>query len=674
MKRIITLAIAVVSALQLSLASSFDLSSSSASGIYKMEVGGTPEEGILDRVSVTLPEYKRAVLFASPQKDFYSINQLQPWQSTDIHSIYTSDRIKSKPQNCVFFIAFELADGEYLTIQPISAERVMSWIEVQGKSEIDVVCGTMGTGEISNEEAPIFAYTRSSNLYEAIYTQWSDLLDCEQVEGHTNWRDNKEYSEIYKYLGWCSWEQYRKNIDEELLVSAIDEIERSEIPVRWVLIDDGHQTEEGVALINFEISQDKFPNGWGPIIDKRSDKIKWFGLWHCMYGLWAGISPNHTMDDLAEYMAPSRRKKMILGESPVGSKIFYEMLVNSVADPGFDFTKIDVQAGDFSNYIGGVNPVVAHRQNAENLEAETHAKLNGLMNCMAQSLPCIFNTRYSATTRVSVDYRLNNIPMARSHIYQSFQNSIWMGQTIWPDHDMFHSSDVKLGRFMAVSKAISAAPIYLSDAPKDFIPEYITPLAYEDGELLRPLAPGVPLPESFFADALLGDQSYSVIAPMTPRSAAIVAYHVADEGVESAGVTITEQDYTYADGMVQPYPGMRVLPKEGLVYYDWYNKSGGKLNGSYSFDLDVVEDRIVLLVEIENGWSVIGLEDKYLSTVAVKSQSTTKKSIEVELQEAGTILVYSKKPIKSSTSGEIEHIGGDIYRITATKCKVTLGR
>ncbi len=393
-----------------------------------------------------------------------------------------------------------------------------------------------------------------------------------------------------------------------------------------------------------------------------------------MYGEWNGVSVDHTMDDLRGYMIPRSESALITAETQEASDLFFSKLVNSVSEPGFDFTKIDVQTRDFVNYIGKGNPVVAHRQNAESLEAATNAKLDGLINCMAQSLPCIFNTRNSAVTRVSVDYKLNNIPLAISHIYQSYHNTAWMGQTIWPDHDMFHSSDAKLGRLMAVSKAMSGAPIYLSDAPRDMLSELINPLVYADGELLRPLAPGTPLPDTFFSDALLGIDVYRVIAPTSVTSAAIVVYNISSEYIDDMQCVVSTDDYKFADALVQPYPGLRDIPKEGLVYYDWYEKKGGRFSEDYTFTLDNVVDKLILVSEIKNGWSVVGLEDKYLSGASVKSVKSSKKSLTITMHEAGAIIVYSDKQIKSSSQGEVESLDGDMYRIKSSDKEVVLYR
>ncbi|MFI3330830.1 MAG: Sip1-related alpha-galactosidase [Rikenellaceae bacterium] len=657
----------------ISMAQTLDLTQTKKNEVYSLELGGEPTEGIINRLSTKLPEYKRATLFASRQSNFNDINQLLSWQATDISKFRERVNKKEAPQNAVYFLALELTDNKYMIVQPISALELTSWIEVKDKNTIDIVTGSMGKGEVKKSLTPIVAYATGDDLYELLSKTWIEILDIEQVKGRTVLRSEKKYPESYKYLGWCSWEQYKKEIDEKLLVDAVDKLEKSDLPIRWVLVDDGHQNQIKTALVDYTPNKTRFPNGWEPLLSKRSEKIKWFGLWHCMYGLWRGISPKHNMNFLKGNTINFNKTNLVIAPNDKVSEDFYSALVNSVSVPGFDFAKVDVQTRGLTNYIGTENAVSAQRRNAQNLEKFANERLNGLMNCMALNLPSIFNTRYSATTRVSIDYKLNNRERACSHIHQSFQNTSWIGQTVWPDHDMFHSSDLAFGRYMAVSKALSGAPIYLSDAPEDFVAEYISPLAYADGELLRPSAPGAPLPSSFFADAVLGGDAYYVIAPTGETSAAIVAYNLTND-VAKIKASISAEDYTHADAMSQPYTGARKLPKEGLAYYDWYTKKGGKLDKSYDFELENAKDRLIILSEIKNNWAVIGAEDKYLSPVAVKSVKSSKSSLKLTLKEAGSVIIYSKTKIKSSKTVEVTSLGGGLYKVDSKQTSIALTR
>lgn len=650
-------------------AKDLNLSFSDSCAVFRTSIKGKPAEGVLESFRIELPAYKKALFYASRFKGFDGINQNFSWPVDRLSALFDASfepvPTIDKPVNCGIFLVLKLQDGSYWVVQPVAINSVMSWIEVVDDNHIDIKYGTMGTEKVELKDAPVFAYGRSGDVYKVVNAIWSSLVKDKYIKDNLKLRKDKVYPEPFKYLGWCSWEHFRKNINEKVLLEAVDGIEKSDVPIRWVLVDHGHQTQVKDKLINFEVSPEKFPRGWSPLLSKRSDKIKWFGLWHCMYGIWGGISANHKMDDLKPYLMKNDRGRIIINGSPEAADLFYNKMVSSASDNDFDFIKIDVQTRDFNNYLMTSNPVEAHHNNAAALERYAKKKLDGLMNCMAQNLPCAFNTKYSATTRVSVDYKLNSIPLARNHIYQGFQNTLWMGQTVWPDHDMFHSSDARLGRLMAVSKAMSAAPIYLSDPLKNFVDDYISPLAFSDGEILRPMAPGTSLPKSLFNNVLTGDGVYYVIAPLTETSAAVVAYSLSNKNTKNiTEVEVTAEDYTYADAMVQPYPGRRELPAEGLVYYDWYAKKGNVLKDKYAFNLKNMEDRLVLLCEIENGWSVVGLENKYFSPVAVKKYKAEKNKLTVSLKENAPFVIYSDKPLLKCRYASYKKLDNGFYLVT----------
>lgn len=127
---------------------------------------------------------------------------------------------------------------------------------------------------------------------------------------------------------------------------------------------------------------------------------------------------------------------------------------------------MDNQAYTLPLYIGGKESIYRARMCNEALEQNIHEEGMGLMNCMAQNVINTDHTKYSNVTRVSIDYKKHDINMAKSHLFQSYTNTLLFGHAVWPDHDMFHSSDTICGSLMARSKAISGGPVYLSDARK----------------------------------------------------------------------------------------------------------------------------------------------------------------------------------------------------------------
>ena len=74
-------------------------------------------------------------------------------------------------------------------------------------------------------------------------------------------------------------------------------IEASGIPIRYVLIDDGHLAHKNRQLTGFIPDKQRFPSGWKKIMSyKKENKIKWIGLWYSLSGYWMGLSPDCRMD------------------------------------------------------------------------------------------------------------------------------------------------------------------------------------------------------------------------------------------------------------------------------------------------------------------------------------------------------------------------------------------
>jgi hypothetical protein len=408
------------------------------------------------------------------------------------------------------------------------------------------------------------------------------------------------------------------------------------------------------------------------------------------------LHPENDFGDLNKHLMkvtrPDGRDGLVPKNKPKSSQAFYDALIGSVKKYGFDFAKIDYQMRDLEWYIGTDNAVEATVINLQAMEKAAERDLSGVINCMAHNNVCIFNTKYSAVTRSSKDYKVGNAAKSKDHLWQSFNNTIWMCQTVWGDHDMFHSCDPYSGRMMAVSKAMSASPIYLSDNPKDFVTEYVVPLCYEDGELLRPSAPGVPLPDSIFVNPMEEDVSYRVIAPFGNGSIAIVIYNLYSlekfdywqESTEKANIETTvsgyicPDDYTYANGMIQPYQEQWVIPGEGLVAYDWYEHEGFVLDRKHEFELKGFTDKLFIISPLSHGWAVIGRIDKYMSPAAVENVSTSKDIMNIHMAEIGPLMIYSShgNPIIKGSQAVNKGDGFYLFNlpICSQPCKLVVRR
>jgi Raffinose synthase or seed imbibition protein Sip1 len=660
----------------------FDASSISQNSIEILNgFSATPNKGVLNTYTVTLPEYESVVYISTIGRDkiLDGMNRVFSWAAKDLKTIVSQDfkpdsKAGGDPSRNGLLALFKLKNNEYLLLQGVASPKAMSYLVIADDGKLSIDLATFGVDTVSGD-IPLITYARGANVYEVFQQAWKNAINTKALKGRTAMRHEKEYPEIFKYLGWCSWEQYRTKVTSDLMVDAMQKIEKSPLPIRWVLIDNGHEhnykSAEGMnssRLLSFKANPETFPQGFKPMMEAKTAKIKWTGIWHTMNAHWQGFHPEHEVRELDPYMVKISKNGgldvlMPKGDS-VSSKMFYNKLIGSAKKEGFDFVKIDNQNRQLAFYQGMSNPVEIVSQHAQSLECAALELSDGLMNCFCLDLLSLMNTKYSATSRVSVDYLLNNEAKAKSHLLQSYQNTLWMGQAVWPDHDMFHSSDKFCGRMMAVSKAMSGAPIYLSDAPVDFQDKLVLPLCYSDGELLRPLAPAIPLPESVMLSALTSPQAYRVVAPLKHGAAAFVAYnlmHPSPTGNVTSAFTV--KDYEAAGEFIQPKAESWKAPKEGLVYYDWYEQKGGKLENEYKFDLIGFSDKLIQLSPIKKGWSVIGNSNKYLSANAIKSIEYSNKKLKIVMVESGELVVYNPSPISCSVAQKIDNLGNGLWKL-----------
>lgn len=651
---------------------------------FIQDFSGIPnEKGELGNYKLDIPEFIRGVMYSDRKAEGSwrgGGNQFFPnILFGDYGNLLTPGRVFRGA-----FLVFQLEDGGYLALLPVSSNTSMSWIQAEDAETLMLYYATLGTKAVEGD-VPLVAWSKSDNVYDACRKVWELALDSKFVKGRTDWRYKKHYHEVFTYLGWCSWEEYKKDISSDLLVETARKIEQSDLPVRYMLIDDGYQQgiDDGMRLKSFDPDPEKFPNGWEPLLGMRKDdKIKWMGLWHSFAGLQNTLHPENDFGDLNDHfmtLNPMNERDVGLFVKPneTSSQLFYDALIGSVKEYGFDFIKIDYQMRDLWWYSGTDNAVEATAINLQAMETAVYRDIKqGVINCMAHNQVCIFNTRYSAITRISRDYRAGDATMSKFQLWQSYNNTPWFCQTVWGDHDMFHSNDPYAGRIMSVSKAMSGGPVYLSDNPAEFIPEYITPLCYEDGELLRPLAPGTPLPESIFIDPLRERTAYRTIAPLENGSAAIVLYNLFsgeqfdyyDNATYNVADDITvvsyvsPEDYEEAANMIQPFNGKWEVPEEGLVAYDFYEGRGFRLDKKTEFELHGFSDKLLIVSPIQNNWAVVGRTDKYLSAVAVKSIQYADAHMSLTLKESGPIVVWSGEGEPKSEGLKFVSIGNGFYK------------
>jgi hypothetical protein len=555
------------------------------------------------------------------------------------------------------FILLQIREGNYLALLPMTSPDVYGQFYVEN-NQLILKTGNFGTDRVKGD-IPLLIWAYGKSPYEATHSVWKQVIDSGYVA--TNWRSSKEFPEMYGYLGWCSWEFYKKTINEQILIDAVHTLENTAAPLRWMIVDDGYFNLAKNRLNTLIPVKSKFPNGWKPITDLKSpDKIKWMGVWRHSGGAMSGINPNHSMKELDGCLMPIRGKggALLPNGTKEGATAFYEMNMRNAKESGFDFTKVDFQTKTFDLYKGTANAVRAMRAMNEALEEATKKFDIPLLNCIAQPNVNSLQTKYSALTRSSPDYNQKDKDKNKCNAYQSFANHLWMGQTVWGDLDMFHTHDERDVKPMAIARAISGGPVYISDEPSTIVPEVLIPFAYADGKLLRTAAPATLLPESFFIHPFRGEKAFRVIAPLEDRVAAIALFNFT-EGGQSVKSGLTTKDYTYAGELLQPAEAW-AQPEELLVY-DQDQKTVVALKAALTTDVETFGAKLYLLYPKTQGWAVIGRTDKYLPSAAVKLKSVSDKQVSFTLKESGPLMIWSEKGAPKMKGASFKSVGDNLY-------------
>ncbi|MDX2431950.1 MAG: Sip1-related alpha-galactosidase, partial [Bacteroides sp.] len=400
-------------------------------------------------------------------------------------------------------------------------------------------------------------------------------------------------------------------------------------------------------------------NGWVLL-----DQVPlWYEIWRNMNGFMAGVSPEHTMNNLREHLAPvpgSGSDRLMPHITPESADAFYKEMTADTKDNGFDIIKVDFQSNNYSFNKGSENAILGVHYNNTALEENCAEKGLQLLNCIAQQNFNVFNHRYSSLIRGSVDYKTSTKSFDLT-LVQNFTNAFWLGHTHWIDQDMFYANFEETALTMAVARAVSGGPVYLSDETSNIDASSLEALYYEDGRLLGTRAPAVPLPESLMRDPYFDGGAFRTIAPLENGSAVIFAVNLNhDEQAIEAG--ISENDYSYAGGMIQPYEGLWELPKEGILLYNQFEREATVLDDTYSFELVSRKGQIFQLSPIKDGWSVIGRPDKYLCASGFNLLEIDKKSIKIRMIEDGPLMLWAGSKIPASENFEFTELSKGLWQ------------
>lgn len=449
-------------------------------------------------------------------------------------------------------------------------------------------------------------------------------------------REDRRYPEIFEYLGWCSWDAMEIRVSEAGLVEKCEEFKNKNIPAKWVIIDDmwaecdklrdvpdDLTRDNGMfdvmhasKLRSFEADPKRFPEGLAHTVGimKNEYGLK-VGMWHPYNGYWAGLDPEGELAERYrnDFMEYEKRFKTKPWEKRIYPKPeadhfyhFYYDWHRFFKQCGVDFVKIDNQSGATADYaVNSIAPVgKVARELHKAIESSVGAHFDStLINCMGMANENMFNRSNSAVSRCSGDFCPENREWFIKHIKMCAYNSLLQGLFYWSDFDMWWTDDAQAGK-NSVLRAISGGPVYVSDKIGRSRPEYLEPLCFSDGRILRCENPALPTLDCLIADPDTSGKPMKVFN--TYKSGGVVAAYNLDAGERPVTGTVSAADIgkSYGEYIIYEHFSGEVTLLHGEEKLEF------TLNGHDDF-------RLYTIVPVEDGIAMIGLCDKFNSPIAV---------------------------------------------------------
>lgn len=353
-------------------------------------------------------------------------------------------------------------------------------------------------------------------------------------------RHEKRLPGIVDLFGWCTWDAFYQEVTQEGVEAGLQSLAGGGAPPRFVIIDDGWQSvaatashheycregeSQALPRLTGVKENPKFRSKEDPtvgikgIVDvaKREYGLKFVYVWHAITGYWGGVHPG-AMEGYGTSMRHPTVSSGVAENEPgwktdplavqgVGlvdpGKVygFYSDLHEYLASAGVDGVKVDVQSilETLGAGLGGRVKLTRAYHQALDASVAKHFPDNGCIACMSHNTDSIYCSKQTAVVRASDDFYPRDPVSHTIHVAAVAYNSVFLGEFMLPDWDMFHSLH-SAAEYHASARAISGGPVYVSDAPGKHDFQLLRKLVLPDGSVLRARLPGRPTPDCLFSD------------------------------------------------------------------------------------------------------------------------------------------------------------------------------
>ncbi|XP_018730644.2 probable galactinol--sucrose galactosyltransferase 2 isoform X2 [Eucalyptus grandis] len=548
-------------------------------------------------------------------------------------------------------------------------------------------------------------------------------------------RERKQMPAILDWFGWCTWDAFYQEVNPKGIRQGLKSLSDGGTPAKFIIIDDGWQdtsnefqkegepfvegSEFGGRLVSIKENQKFRRSENGSLSEAPTDLkefvsdikgtygLKYVYVWHALMGYWGGLLPGaeatKKYNPVLKYpmqspgnLANMRDLSLDAMENygvgvidPATISQFYDDLHSYLVSQGVDGVKVDVQniLETVATDLGGRVSLTRQFQEALENSITVNFQDNSIISCMGQSTDSIYHCQQSAITRASDDYYPQNPATQTLHIAAVAYNSLFLGEVVVPDWDMFYSLH-DAAEFHAVARAVGGCPVYVRNPrtsysimvlPKKPCPPYpvdkpgnhdfeiLKKLVLPDGSVLRAKYPGRPSRDCLFIDPVMDGKSLLKIWNMNNCTGVLGIFNCQGAGswpctdkkvIEDAASEISASVSPSDVEFLEEVTGGSWTGDCAIFSFKTGSVHRSSVEESMNVTLKVLECDVLTIspIKVHNQkvqFAPIGLIDLYnsggaIQAVDIRSKSST-SGIHIKGRGPGTFGAYSSTRPRSCT-------------------------
>ena len=465
-----------------------------------------------------------------------------------------------------------------------------------------------------------------------------------------NMTENKRCSEIFDYLGWCSWDGFRTDVSSEGIYGKLKEFNEKGVPVNWILVDDGWYPEnEKRQMQGYTEVREKFPEGIKEFVSTAKNKynMKYVGFWECYGGGWNGIEPDCEItsqhgDTIDIFPDGSIYPKT----DEAGSFIYWNRRHEHLNRCGVDFLKIDVECQAETTMHGRKSVGETARESIKGMEASVGLYFDGAcINCTGMGHEMLWNRPVGMVNRNSADFEYFNVKSMMAFVNNNIFNSFYHSYFSVTDWDMMMSAN-DTTRMNVVLHAICGGPVYLSDRPGETVADTILPFCLSDGRLLKCSGYAMPCEENLFVNSR--NEKYPLKAwNMCGQNGVLALFNVFD------GEEAIDCEFKISD--------IHNIKGDKFILYDWFGKKTvvSDCNTVHKITIKPYEAFLFIAVPIENNIAVLGDKEKYISPAVIEKRIVNDDTLVLVLKEGCRLCFYAETEPAVTVNGKTSEVQKD---------------